>query len=317
MKDPLFSMKQFITITALIIIVGVCAYFLHNRQLPDVQPTRFSIVCTTSIIGDTIRRLVGDDASVTSLMGPDIDPHLYRAREHDIHTLASANLIIYNGLHLEGKLADVLHSMNRYVPTLSIADHLERSRFIASNEYDTMYDPHIWFDVRIWIDAAAIIRDALMQHDPEHADAYAARAAAYINELEALDTFIREQVSRLAPTQRILVTAHDAFHYFGRAYGFQVVALQGISTESEAGIKDVQELVSFIVEHKVRALFVEASIPERNIQAVQQAARARGFAVGIGDQLYSDALGPVGSPADTYIGMVRHNIAAIISALTA
>jgi manganese/zinc/iron transport system substrate-binding protein len=308
-------MKHSIIFGAFITTLGVCAYFLYNRQLPDVQPTRFSIVCTTSIIGDTVRQLVGDDANVTSLMGPDIDPHLYRAREHDIQTLASANLIIYNGLHLEGKLADVLHSMNRYVPTLSIADHLEQSRFIASNEYETMHDPHIWFDVRIWIDGVSIIRDALMQHDPEHADLYAARATAYINELEALDLFIRAQVARLAPEERILVTAHDAFHYFGRAYGFQVVALQGISTESEASIKDVQELVSFIVEHKVRALFVEASIPERNIQAVQQAARARGFEVGIGDQLYSDALGPVGSRADTYVGMVRHNIEAIVGAL--
>ena len=148
-----------------------------------------------------------------------------------------------------------------------------------------------------------------MQH------AYEMRAAHYTKELESLDAFIREQISGLAPEQRILVTAHDAFHYFGRAYGFTVVALQGISTESEAGIKDVQELVSYIVEHNVRALFVEASIPERNIQAVQQATRARGFEVGIGDQLYSDALGPIGSGADTYIGMVRHNIEAIVSAL--
>ena len=307
-------MKNIIFLPVALVILGISAYF-YTHQEQESASARFSIVCTTSIIGDTVRQLVGDDASVTSLMGPDIDPHLYRAREHDIQTLATANLIIYNGLHLEGKLADVLHSMNRYVPTLSIADHLDRSRFIASDEYETMYDPHIWFDVRIWIDAVAIIRDALMEHDPEHAPAYASRAHVYINELEELDRSIREKIATLKPSQRILVTAHDAFHYFGRAYGFQVVALQGISTESEAGIKDVQELVSFIVEHKVRALFVEASIPERNIQAVQQAARARGFEVGIGDQLYSDALGPLGNPTDTYIGMVRHNIEAIVGAL--
>ncbi len=308
-------MKKNIIIIAGTLICGAFTYFFYKQHQPDVPSGRFSIVCTTSIIGDTVRNIVGDDAIVTCLMGSDIDPHLYRAREHDIHTLASANLIIYNGLHLEGKLADVLHSMNRYVPTLSIADHLDRSHFIASHEYETLYDPHIWFDVRLWIDAVAIIRDALMRHDPEHAAAYEMRAAHYTKELESLDAFIREQISGLAPEQRILVTAHDAFHYFGRAYGFTVVALQGISTESEAGIKDVQELVSYIVEHNVRALFVEASIPERNIQAVQQATRARGFEVGIGDQLYSDALGPIGSGADTYIGMVRHNIEAIVSAL--
>jgi manganese/zinc/iron transport system substrate-binding protein len=309
-------MKKIIMIIAGILILSVITHFLYNRQQPNTQKNKFTIVCTTSIIGDTLRQLVGDDADVTSLMGSDIDPHLYRAREHDIHTLASANLIIYNGLHLEGKLADVLHSMNRYVPTLCVADHLDRSRFIKSDEYETMYDPHIWFDVKIWIDAAIIIRDALMKHDPKHAKAYSARATAYLKELETLDAFINQQVSLLSPDQRILVTAHDAFHYFGRAYGFQVVALQGISTESEAGIKDVQELVEFIVTNKVRALFVEASIPERNIQAVLQAARARGFETALGDQLYSDALGPIGSGADTYIEMVKHNCNAIISALS-
>jgi len=306
--------KNYLFLTLLVPLPFVALYF-YQREQPQAQPARFSIVCTTSILGDTVRQLVGDDADVISLMGPDIDPHLYRAREHDIHTLASANLIIYSGLHLEGKLADVLHSMNRYVPTLCVADQLDRSRFIASAEYETLYDPHIWFDVSIWIDIVSVIRDALMLHDPQHADAYAARTDAYLKELHALDAYMHKQVSRLSPQQRILVTAHDAFHYFGRAYGFQVVALQGISTESEAGIKDVQELVDFIVTHKVRALFVEASIPERNIQAVQQAARARGFEVTIGDQLYSDALGPVASDADTYIGMVQHNVEAIVSAL--
>jgi manganese/zinc/iron transport system substrate-binding protein len=308
-------MKNIIFFSAAVAILGICAYF-YTRQEHATVSTHFSIVCTTSIIEDTVRQLVADDAQVISLMGPDIDPHLYRAREHDIQTLSCANLIIYNGLHLEGKLAEVLQSMNRYVPTIGLANELDPSRFIASPEYETMYDPHIWFDVSIWIDIVNVLRDALIKHDPAHAPAYASRARVYINELEELDRSIREQVAMLNPSQKILVTAHDAFHYFGRAYGFQVVALQGISTESEAGIKDVKALVDFIVTHKVRALFVEASIPERNIQAVQQAVRARGFEVTIGDQLYSDALGPVGSGADTYIGMVKHNVDTIINGLT-
>lgn len=295
-------------------LIGLGVYF-YTHQEQKTAPTQFSIVCTTSIIEDTVRHLVGEDAQVISLMGADIDPHLYRAREHDIQTLASANLIIYNGLHLEGKLAEVLESMNRYVPTIGLANQLNAKRFIASPEYETMHDPHIWFDVSIWIDIVTVLRDALMKHDPEHADAYASRAQAYNKELQELDSWIKEQFTRLAPEKRILVTAHDAFHYFGRAYGLQVVALQGISTESEAGIKDVQALVDFIVSHKVRALFVEASIPERNIQAVQQAVQARGFEVKIGDQLYSDALGPIGSGAETYIGMVKHNVHAIVTGL--
>lgn len=308
-------MKYFTHSLIAFIILASGIYF-YTSQEPTFSPARFSIVCTTSIIEDTIRQLVGDDAQVISLMGPDIDPHLYRAREHDIQTLSSANLIIYNGLHLEGKLAEVLESMNRYVPTIGLANQLERARFIASPEYETMHDPHIWFDVSIWIDIVKILRDALIKHDPGHAATYASRAQGYINELEDLERWIHEQIAKLEPSQKILVTAHDAFHYFGRTYGFQVVALQGISTESEAGIKDVQTLVDFIVTHNVRAIFVESSIPERNIQAVQQAVRARGFEVKIGDQLYSDALGPIGSGADTYIRMVRHNIEAIIDGLS-
>lgn len=306
---------KYIIPLSIFIIIGAILYF-YTRQEELSSSKHFSIVCTTSIIEDTIRQLVGDDAQIISLMGPDIDPHLYRAREHDIQTLSSANLIIYNGLHLEGKLAEVLESMNRYVPTIGLANKLDHGRFIASPEYETMHDPHIWFDVSIWIDIVKVLRDALMEHDPEHAPAYASRAHTYINQLQDLDRWIHEQIAKLEPSQRILVTAHDAFHYFGRTYGFQVVALQGISTESEAGIKDVQTLVDFIVTHNVRAIFVEASIPERNIQAVQQAVRARGFEVKIGDQLYSDALGPIGSGADTYIGMVRHNVNAIIDGLS-
>jgi len=308
-------MKKYIIPLSALLLLGAAIY-VNRSQQPENHSKRFAIVCTTSIIEDTVRQIVGDDAQVVSLMGPDIDPHLYRAREHDIHTLSSANLIIYNGLHLEGKLAEVLHAMNRYVPTIGLADYLNHAHLIASDAYETLYDPHIWFDVPLWINIVNIIRDALIKHDSDHAEAYAARARAYINELETLDYSIRQKVATLNPSERILVTAHDAFHYFGRAYGFQVVALQGISTESEAGIKDVQALVEFIVTHKVRALFVEASIPERNIQAVQQAVHARGFEVRIGDQLYSDALGPVGSGADTYIGMVKHNVEAIVSGLS-
>lgn len=306
-------MKRYVLL--IMIPLAIAWYFFRDHYDYTQTNKPFSIVCTTSMIADTLRELVGDDAHVTGLMGPDVDPHLYRAREHDIHTLASADLIVYNGLHLEGKLADVLQSMDRYVPTVGLANHLDSSRFIASDEYDTLYDPHIWFDVTIWIEVTQIMRDALMKYDPEHADAYQKRAATYIQKLQDLDTFIRDEVAKLAPNQRKLVTAHDAFHYFGRAYGFEVVALQGISTESEAGIKDVQELVDYIVMHKIRAIFVEASIPERNIQAVQHAARARGWEVSIGDELYSDALGPEESDAGSYSGMVKHNVQAIISAL--
>lgn len=303
----------------LTVFFSICAcswYILHTSRAAHNNDTRLHIVCTTSIIADTVLHITGDHARITCLMGPDIDPHLYKAREHDVYALASADIIFYNGLHLEGKIAEILGAMNEYVPSIGVADALDRSLLIPTEEYENMYDPHIWFDVRIWMRIVEIITETLCIHDPTHCDEYQKNSADYLQQLASLDAHIAQQIASLDPAQRTLITAHDAFHYFGRAYGVTVLALQGISTDSEAGIKDVQNLVDYIVEHHIRAIFVEASIPERNIHAVQDAVHMRGWHIDIGDELYSDALGPQNSGAESYINMVTHNIHAIISGIS-
>jgi manganese/zinc/iron transport system substrate-binding protein len=274
-----------------------------------------AIVTTTGIVGDLVRSVGGEHVAVTSLMGPGIDPHLYRARESDVQRLADADLVFYNGLHLEAKLGDVLERMTGRIPTAAVADGIAPERLLSPPEFSGAHDPHVWFDVTLWMDAAHHVAAVLAEHDPAHATFYRDSLERYLGELAGLDAYVREQAARVPPSQRVLITAHDAFNYFGRAYGFEVRGLQGISTAAEAGTADVQALARFVAERRIPALFVESSVPPRTIEAVQAAVRARGFAVEIGGALYSDALGSPGSPAASYVGMVHSNIDTIVKAL--
>lgn len=279
------------------------------------RPVR--VVTTTSLIADAVRQVGGERVAVTALMGPGVDPHLYKAREGDVLRLARADLVLYHGLHLEAKMADILAQLDRWVPTRAVGQAIPPEDLRYPEGSGGNPDPHIWFDVRLWQRVVAFIAQVLAERDPAHAALYQARAAAYQRELEALDAYIRAQVQRLPPEQRVLVTAHDAFGYFARAYGFEIRGLQGISTVAEASIADVQELADFIARRRIRAIFVESSVPVRNIEAVQEAVRARGWEVRIGGALYSDALGEPGTPAATYIGMMRTNVDTIVQALAA
>jgi manganese/zinc/iron transport system substrate-binding protein len=276
---------------------------------------RLRVVATIGMISDVAAQIGGDRVYVQGLMGPGVDPHLYKARAGDVRRLARADLVLYNGLHLEAAMGEVLEELGRRRHTVAVADRLDRGILMSLEDYPGNYDPHIWFDVSLWIHAARRIGSALAEADPAHAGEYWARTAAYVAELEQLHEWIHERVSALPPERRVLITAHDAFGYFGRAYGFEVLALQGISTSAEAGTGDVQRLAAEIVRRRIPAIFVETSIPPRTIQAVVAAVNARGFRVAPGGELYSDALGDAGTPAGTYIGMVRHNVETIVSAL--
>lgn len=291
-------------------------YYVHQyRSVRSTKNSRLTVVCTTSIIADLARILGDQQVVVTALMGPGIDPHLYRACEGDVHRLAHADIIFYNGLHLEGKMSHIFAQMHRYAPAYAVTDSIPRHLLRAPAAFADTFDPHVWLDVSLWCHTVHYVRDKLMLHDPEHAALYTTRALHYLNRLHELDEYVRAQTAKLPPEKRVLVTAHDAFYYFGAAYGFQVIGLQGISTESQAGIKDIRNLVDFLVSHKIPALFVESSISQRAIQAVQQATRVRGFDVTIGSELFSDALGAHGTPASDYVGMIKHNIDAIVAAL--
>jgi manganese/zinc/iron transport system substrate-binding protein len=273
------------------------------------------VVATTGQVADIARNVGGDRVEVTALMGPGVDPHLYVASEGDVDRLVQADVIFYNGLFLEAQMADVLRQIGERKPAVPVAERIAPEQLLPWANYADEYDPHVWFDVALWMKTVEAVRDTLVETDPANADIYTANAEAYLAELAELDTYVKEQAATLPEEQRVLVTAHDAFHYFGRAYGFEVRGLQGISTASEASTADVRGLADFIAEREIPAIFIETSVPVRNVEALQAAVRDRGGEVQIGGELYSDALGSPDSDAGTYIGMVRHNIDTIVAAL--
>jgi manganese/zinc/iron transport system substrate-binding protein len=287
--------------------------------VPDPQEIagrKIRAVATIGQIADVVRNVAGDRVDLVGLMGPGIDPHLYRASEGDVVSLAEADIVFYNGLHLEAKMADVFEKMGGSVTTVAVTDDIDRDELLNPPEFEGAYDPHVWFDVSKWMSVTELIRDSLMTIDPEHAELYEANALDYLAKLEDLHRYVAEQAGRVPEKQAVLITAHDAFNYFGEAYDFEVRGLQGISTATETGTADLSGLADFIVEREIPAIFVESSVPQRFIQALREAVASRGSRVAIGGSLFSDAMGDAGTPEGTYIGMVRHNIDTIAGALT-
>jgi manganese/zinc/iron transport system substrate-binding protein len=277
------------------------------------------VVATTGMIADAAKVIGGNHVAVYTLMGPGVDPHQYKASAGDLQRMQAAKLVLYNGLHLEGKMADVFEQMSKRTKTVAVTHRMDPQRDLrpAAAGYEGTHDPHVWFDVSLWMKGVEAVRDALIELDPTHAADFRANAGAYLKELAALHEEVKAKAGTVPKERRVLVTAHDAFYYFGRAYGFEVHGLQGISTASEPSTRDVQELARLIGTRKLPAIFGETSVPDRNIQAVVDAVRTGyGFDVRfVGEKLFSDALGSPGTPAGTYVGMVRHNIDTIVEAL--
>jgi len=248
-------------------------------------------------------------------MGPGIDPHLYKASPGDLRTLSSASLILHNGLHLEGKMAEALQKLSSRKTVVAVTAEIPRGKLRAISINSEVYDPHVWFDVSLWIACAQTIRDALIRHDPSHATDYSNRFSALATELQQLDTWTRAQISSIPANNRVLITAHDAFGYFGRAYGIEVLAIQGVSTESEASLRSINELVQTIVRRKIPAIFIENTISPKAVEALVEGAKAHGHTVMIGGQLLSDSLGDHGTPEGSYSGTVKHNVLTITKAL--
>jgi len=276
---------------------------------------RLRVVTTIGMITDIVERIGGDRVVVEGLMGPGVDPHLFKASAGDVRLLSEAELIFYNGLHLEAAMAEVLAEMDGRIRTRAVTDGIPVEQLLTPPEFKGQHDPHVWFDVRFWMSAASTVEETLREVDPEGAPLFAENLSDLLAELEDLDGWVRSRVDELPPERRILITAHDAFNYFGRAYGFTVEGLQGISTASEAGTGDVQRLVRLVIERGIPAIFVESSIPRRNVEAIQAAVRAGGGSVEIGGLLFSDAMGDPGTDEGTYPGMVRHNVNTIVDAL--
>lgn len=274
-----------------------------------------SVVATTGMIGDIIENIGGDRVNVQTLMGAGVDPHLYKASEGDVMKMADADIIFFNGLHLEAQMGEVMRQMEKTKVVAPIAEAIPAENLLKDPQNAEITDPHVWFDVQLWITATNEAMRVLIEFDPDSTSYYEENGKKYLSDLEKLDAYVHEQAQRIPEEQRILITAHDAFNYFGRAYGFEVRGLQGISTVTEAGAMDVRDLISFIVERGIKAMFIESSVPQRNIEAVMEGVQAKGGDISIGGELFSDAMGDPGTFEGTYQGMVTHNIDTIVSAL--
>ncbi len=277
---------------------------------------KLNVVTTTSMITDLVKNIGGDFINLQGLMGSGVDPHLYKASEGDVSKLANADLIFYNGLHLEGKLVEVFEKMgSQNIKTIAIAETIDKSTLIGSDYFQSNYDPHIWFDVSYWKKATSFVVNKLSEAIPEHKTTFESNGTAYLEKLHTLQAKLKSTIETLPEEKRVLVTAHDAFNYFGKAFGFEVVGLQGLSTATEAGVQDVQKLAAFIIEKEVKAIFVESSVPKRTIEALQAAVNSKGHNVEIGGTLFSDALGNPDTVEGTYIGMFEYNVSTIVNAL--
>lgn len=289
--------------------------FFWGCKNTDVSSGKLRVVTTTNIISDLVYQIAGDAIELEHLMVSGVDPHLYKASEGDVMKLYNADIIFYNGLHLEGKMGDVFSKIEGKQKIISLGDFLPKAELIASESFGGNYDPHVWFDIQLIHQFVEKITEELSASDPKNAEIYRKNKKTYQQELTALDKNLQEIIAAIPPEKRILITAHDAFSYFGKSYDFEVRGLQGISTITEAGVQDVRNLSNFIVTHQIKAIFVENSVPRRTIEALQAAVRAQGHDVAIGGTLYSDSLGNPGTDEGTYIGMYRYNVETIVNAL--
>jgi manganese/zinc/iron transport system substrate-binding protein len=280
------------------------------------EANKVRVLATTAMVADVVKNVGGERVQVQALMGPGVDPHLYKATAADVMKLQQANVIFYNGLLLEGKMQELFAQMARKKKFVyALTEDLPRDQLLEPEELGGHYDPHVWFDVPLWSQTALKVAEGLSEFDPAGKSIYTKNAAEYQKRLQALHDWALKKAGELPKEKRILVTSHDAFNYFGRAYDFQVVGLQGISTVTEAGVADVAKLVDFVKKNKLKAVFVESSVSPATIERISKDAGVR-----IGGELFSDAMGVPGKMENgydlgTYEGMIRHNLNTIVNAL--
>lgn len=294
-------------------LAAVCGFVAVSVTAASAKP--IDVVATTSMIADAARQVAGDRAKVTALMGPGVDPHSYRQTRSDIAAMARADLVLWHGLYLEAQLEEFFLDLEKRRNVIAVGEAIDKSKLLSHAQYKGRYDPHVWMDPQLWETVVLAVRDALIKTDPEGEATYRANADKHIADIEKLITYMQSVTKTVPEKSRVLLTAHDAFSYFGRGYDFEVLGIQGISTESEAGLRRVEELVDTIVDRKIAAVFVESSVPERNVRALIEGAAARGQKVEIGGTLFSDAMGEPGTYEGTYIGMIDHNATLITRAL--
>ncbi|WP_321324136.1 metal ABC transporter solute-binding protein, Zn/Mn family [Thiomicrorhabdus sp.] len=289
------------------LILGFIVFiFSFNAQ------AQINVVTTTGMIADLAKNIGGQYVEVNPLMGTGVDPHLYKATQGDLRRLTKADIIFYNGLHLEGKMQDVFTKLSRKKAVFAVGDQISQHDLLEHGKHP---DPHIWFDLKLWHQAGQRVLEVYQSIDPEHKTYYQSQADKYFAEMNALNQWIIEQVKTIPKKQRVLITAHDAFGYFGKAYGIKVMGLQGVSTAAEFGLQDIKKLKDVIIQNGVKAVFVETSVSPRFIQSLVAGVKAEGHQIKIGGELYSDAMGLTGTPTGNYFGMVKHNVETIVQAL--
>lgn len=273
------------------------------------------VVATVGMVADLARQVGGDRVQVTQIMGSGVDPHLYKATRDDVRAIMEGDVVFYSGLMLEGKMADTLIKVARNKPVIAVTERLDPSQLLEPEDFAGHDDPHVWMDVSAWMQCVTVVADTLSEFDPEHAETYRSNAADYQAQLQVLHQYAIDSLGSIPAERRVLVTSHDAFNYFGRAYGLEVLGIQGLSTESEAGLQRINQLVDLLVERKIRAVFVESSVPRKNIDSLVEGAQAKGHDVIVGGELFSDAMGPEGTYEGTYLGMLDHNITTVARGL--
>lgn len=276
-----------------------------------------NVVATTGMIADAVRRIGGDAVTVRALMGPGVDPHAYRQTRRDIVAMTRADLVLWHGLYLEAQMEDFFADLGRKRRVIAVAERLPRDQLLSHDDYENRFDPHVWMDPALWVGVVEAIGLALAEARPDLAATFVANTNSYTEELMTLSAYATQTLAQVPEDNRVLLTAHDAFGYFGRAYGFEVIGIQGISTESEAGLNRISSLVDMLADRRLPAVFVESSVSDRNIRALIEGAASRGHTVSIGGELYSDAMGQDGTYEGTYIGMIDHNVTTIAAALGA
>ena len=301
-------MNKSIILLLLTLIIGCTTKSEQSNDLPYV-------VATTGMLYDAVVNIAGGKVTAEAIMGPGVDPHLYKATQGDLAKFNKADLIIYNGILLEGKMSEILKKLGRQKPTIPAAESIPNEMLISAIGYEDAYDPHVWFDIRRWKYAVKSISHALIQLDSANQGFYEANTDKYISKLDSLDAYIKDRISEIPDNQRILITAHDAFTYFGDAYGLRVEGLQGISTVADFGLKDIADLIDLIIDNNIKAIFIETSVSEKSINAVVAGCKEKGHDVRIGGYLYSDAMGEPGTSEGTYTGMFKKNVETIVNAL--
>ena len=291
------------------------SFVMAVMAVPSVAMDRLNVVATTGMIADAARQVGGDLVDVKGLMGPGVDPHAYRQTRTDIVAMTRADLVLWHGLYLEAQMEDFFTDLSAKRNVVEVAAGLDTSLLRGHDDYDDKFDPHVWMNPDIWALIVEQVQGALTATQPESAEVFAANAQEHLAEIERLSGYAKSALASVPEQSRVLLSAHDAFGYFGEAYGFEVLGIQGISTESEAGLNRISELVDLLVTRDIRAVFVETSVSDRSMRAVIEGAAAKGHKVSIGGELFSDAMGEDGTYEGTYIGMIDHNATVITNAL--